>query len=221
MSPNNACPYPGDVSFHENEGEYFFGRENEIQAIIDKLTSWRLTILYGASGVGKSSVLRAGVAYEVKSRAKENKDLYGNYGWVTLVYPPINQGHLNQDGSDDTNWKNPLQGIKNSLDNIINKISNKQTESLEGKSLSKYIEQVLNCIRDDNGENRLFIILDQIEDYLLRERKLEDAEFERQLVQAMEDRDMNVSFLIAIREDALSKLDHFKYLIPSIFDERF
>jgi len=211
------CPYPGDEPFSENEGGFFFGRQNEIQAIIDRLTTWRLTILYGDSGVGKSSVLRAGVSYEIRSRAEENKKLYNNFGWSILVCRPLNKETSERKEKNIFSWENPLRGLKQSLAEV----NYVQAESFETISLYKCINECLEGIKDSNKENRLFIILDQIEYYLLRDRKPEDDQFDRELAQAIEDKNLNVSFLIAIREDALSKLDHFKYLIPSIFDNRF
>ena len=40
---------------------FFFGREKEMRLIAANLFASPLTLLYGASGVGKSSILRAGV----------------------------------------------------------------------------------------------------------------------------------------------------------------
>src|SRR3712207_9023495 len=45
----------------------FFGREHETEVIAANLQAARLTVLYGPSGVGKSSVLRAGVMHRLRS----------------------------------------------------------------------------------------------------------------------------------------------------------
>src|SRR5580698_4604891 len=55
------CPYVGLTPFTEEDAEFFFGRERERRIIAANLRTSRLTLLYGSSGVGKSSVLRAGV----------------------------------------------------------------------------------------------------------------------------------------------------------------
>jgi WD40 repeat protein len=47
--------------YTEELHEYFFGREREQRIISSNLYAAPLTILYGSSGVGKSSILRAGV----------------------------------------------------------------------------------------------------------------------------------------------------------------
>ncbi len=55
------CPYVGLQPFEEADRAFFFGRERDQRVIIANLLSSPLTILYGSSGVGKSSVLMAGV----------------------------------------------------------------------------------------------------------------------------------------------------------------
>ena len=54
-------PYPGLASFTENDAEYFFGRELEVEEMWKKLRRAHLLGLIGPSGAGKSSFLRAGL----------------------------------------------------------------------------------------------------------------------------------------------------------------
>jgi predicted KAP-like P-loop ATPase len=65
-----GCPYKGLASFEDSDRDvqFFFGREREREIICANLMASKLTVLYGDTGVGKSSVLRAGVARELRSR---------------------------------------------------------------------------------------------------------------------------------------------------------
>jgi hypothetical protein len=56
-------PYRGLVALEEQDADFFFGRERESAAILDKIISapGRLIALVGNSGVGKSSLVQAGV----------------------------------------------------------------------------------------------------------------------------------------------------------------
>jgi hypothetical protein len=47
-------PYKGLIPYSEEDRLFFFGREPDRERITEQLKAWRLTILYGASGVGKS-----------------------------------------------------------------------------------------------------------------------------------------------------------------------
>ncbi len=60
-SAENRSPFPGLASFGEDEAEFFFGRELEVEAIWRKLSRVHMTAVIGPSGAGKSSFLRAGV----------------------------------------------------------------------------------------------------------------------------------------------------------------
>ena len=65
-------PYKGLASFEDSAFDelLFFGRERERDVITANLVAARLTVLYGASGVGKTSVLAAGVARELRTLAE-------------------------------------------------------------------------------------------------------------------------------------------------------
>jgi len=61
-------PYKGLAAFEDSDLDalLFFGRERESEVIAANLMAARITVLYGPSGVGKSSVLRAGVAHRLR-----------------------------------------------------------------------------------------------------------------------------------------------------------
>jgi hypothetical protein len=56
-------PFKGLSAFDDSELDalFFFGRELERELIVANVIAKRITVLYGDSGVGKSSLLRAGV----------------------------------------------------------------------------------------------------------------------------------------------------------------
>jgi len=66
------CPYVGLVPFSESDAPYFFGRQRDCDVVVANLTTSRLTLLYAGSGVGKSSVLRAGVLPRLQEIARES-----------------------------------------------------------------------------------------------------------------------------------------------------
>ena len=61
------CPYQGLRAFTENHSQYFFGREILTQQIINQLTNQSFLAVVGASGSGKSSVVRAGLIAQLRS----------------------------------------------------------------------------------------------------------------------------------------------------------
>ena len=63
-SPFKGLAYFGDSEYDRH---FFFGRERESEVVAANLMASRLTVLYGPSGVGKSSLLRAGVARRLRT----------------------------------------------------------------------------------------------------------------------------------------------------------
>ena len=63
-----SSPYKGLAPFEDSELDalLFFGRERETEIIVSNLLASKLTVLYGPSGVGKSSVLRAAVVRRLR-----------------------------------------------------------------------------------------------------------------------------------------------------------
>ncbi len=56
-----SCPYRGLEVFEEEHAEFFFGRDADVQRLVEKLKGTRFLAVLGASGSGKSSLVRAGL----------------------------------------------------------------------------------------------------------------------------------------------------------------
>ena len=78
-------PYPGLRPFEEQDHGIFFGREEQVIALIRRLEEYSLVAVVGSSGSGKSSLVRAGLLPAVRRGF-----LKGTKGW--LIVPPIKPG---------------------------------------------------------------------------------------------------------------------------------
>jgi class 3 adenylate cyclase/WD40 repeat protein/tRNA A-37 threonylcarbamoyl transferase component Bud32/energy-coupling factor transporter ATP-binding protein EcfA2 len=61
------CPYRGLLAFEPEDRHLFFGREEVVGAVLARIMPGRLLAVVGASGSGKSSLLRAGVLAAVEA----------------------------------------------------------------------------------------------------------------------------------------------------------
>ena len=75
-----ANPYRGLESFEEKHQDLFFGRKQLIQELQDFVEAHPLTVVLGASGTGKSSLVKAGLVPALK----QNLDLDGQPAWQVL-----------------------------------------------------------------------------------------------------------------------------------------
>ncbi|MBL8329388.1 MAG: hypothetical protein JNJ71_11085 [Rubrivivax sp.] len=61
MSTAPQNPYPGLRPFHAGEVLYFFGREAQVDQMVDRLAATRFLAVVGGSGSGKSSLVNCGL----------------------------------------------------------------------------------------------------------------------------------------------------------------
>jgi WD40 repeat protein len=73
LSAPPVSPFKGLAAFGDSELDalFFFGREREREVIAANLLASRLTVLYGESGVGKSSLLAAAVVRDLRDAAPD------------------------------------------------------------------------------------------------------------------------------------------------------
>ena len=70
----DICPYRGLQTFNEDHVEFFFGRNGDIQRLVEKLKATRFLAVLGPSGSGKSSVVRAGLIPRLRAGALQDSD---------------------------------------------------------------------------------------------------------------------------------------------------
>lgn len=86
----SECPYPGLEPFTENHAGVYFGRDTEIQDLRETLNRMRsvgeprLLYVVGASGSGKSSLVRAGLLPRLKTKETGQWCLFRTFRWNDL-----------------------------------------------------------------------------------------------------------------------------------------
>ena len=228
---NITNPYIGMDSYTEDYAYYFCGREKWQQLIIDNLKTSSITIFHGKSGVGKSSLLKAGVSSKLHVEAEENKKKKeGMPGMPKLAVVVF----------DNWSKSNPLDNIRTSIENSVKKVLDKELEELKsdvnelmktwGKSektinaspranLFQTWKAYAELVSGEYWGGKLLIILDQFEEYFLNQpEKDENKEFEQELFYAVYHSNLDVNFLISIRSEELFKLKLFEGYIPEILD---
>lgn len=77
------CPYRGLQTFEEEHAGFFFGREGEVQRLVERLKRTRFLAVLGPSGSGKSSLVRAGLVPALRAGA-----LPGSESWTISLFTP-------------------------------------------------------------------------------------------------------------------------------------
>jgi WD40 repeat protein len=194
------APYVGLAHFTEERADIFFGRDSERGLIIGNLRAARLTLLYAQSGVGKSSLLRAGVTARLNALAQRSLTERGTPGYIPVVF---------------SSWQDePAEQFLVALRTAIAQFAPKPLADLHPDSLATAIS-----LYADAANATLLIILDQFEEYLLySSRETHRHRFAAELAACLNRADLRANFLIAVREDAYAGLgDLFAGQVPNLY----
>jgi hypothetical protein len=143
-------PYLGLNSFTEKDKDFFFGRDGDIKELIELLGNYRLILLLGNSGQGKTSLLQAGLIPKLKEQ--------GN--WHIVYFRPEkspveNLNNAQKNLSNNKTSKTPLLVVDQFEDLFVN-TKNKQIHETFIIDLLKLLDnniKLLFSIRNDfSGE---------------------------------------------------------------------
>jgi hypothetical protein len=83
----SVSPFPGLEAFSERHEPIFFGRGRETDSLVDKVANNRLVAVVGASGSGKSSLVRAGLIPRLKTNAISS-EITASKDWYYVYFTP-------------------------------------------------------------------------------------------------------------------------------------
>jgi len=202
----NRDPYLGLRPYHFEESDLFFGREEYVNALADRLEKDHFIAVVGNSGCGKSSLIRAGllpalVLFRI---------------WHVASFRPLNTPFHNLAKAllkeVDANIRCPT--LRKEYIKYI-QLSDKNAE----KELSRYLaaqpENLHHLIPQILPEHRkLLILVDQFEELFRYDQKRESADqFVHCLLKAIEDE--NTYVVITIRHEYVGEcVDRYPALFP-------
>jgi CHASE2 domain-containing sensor protein len=186
--------------FGEEDAGLFFGRDGERKRIIGNLRASRLTLLYAESGVGKTSLLRAGVCARIRELAARRVAERGSAAYVPIVFSA---------------WRgDPTPGLIDALEAAVRPLLRDDDElALRRDALDHAIEDVAAKV-----DATPLLILDQFEEHFLYQPHEDGEGFDDDLARCVNRRDLRANFLISVREDAYSLIgSRFKARIPNVY----
>ena len=218
-------PWLGLHSFSESTRAYFFGREEEIADLARRVQRKLLTVLFGQSGLGKTSILRAGLVPRLRPAG------------YCPVYVRLDYGRESP---------SPAEQIKQAVfrETLASGTWTQAGAAVENESLWEFLHHRDDWLKDAAGRTLTpLLIFDQFEEIFTLAQgndfgRARAAEFVQQLAdlaenrppRALEDRLENddtiverfdfarsdYRILIALREDYLAHLEGLKDRMPSI-----
>jgi WD40 repeat protein len=198
-------PFQGLGFYTEADAKWFFGRTTERKIILAHLRTARLTLLYAESGVGKSSLLRAGVAARLRELAARGLHTSRSPRFVPVVFSA---------------WKDdPVEDLIAEIERQAHRLQPETDGATPphfptGAGLAAAITTAAAAV-----DATLVIILDQFEEHFrYRLGGSRPEGFADELAGCVNSPDVPANFLIAVREDAYGGLgDLFSGRISNVY----
>lgn len=222
-------PYRGIESFRFLDRNVFFGREEEVDDLLQTITIFRGTLLFGASGIGKSSLISAGLLPEaIKRNFIPDKIRVQPIRGAEFVIENLNAGA--KESADDFILQSSFffKGENTERKTISAEYLGEVVRSAK-KNWVEYVSRGNPTLNEQRASRppTLLLIFDQFEEIITQfdDRKNGPDFDERMEVQSevfsllkdlIYDNDLPVNFLFSFREDYLPNLSKFLNEIPDL-----
>ena len=175
-----VCPYKGLARYEAADAPFFFGRERLVATLVARIAVDRFVGIIGASGSGKSSLVRAGLIPALSAGA-----LPGSEAWPTCIFTP---------------GEHPLRSFALALAPLVD---------VPGAELARRLDRqpdelgpVLEAALRGHEEARVVVVVDQFEEVATLCRNQEERDrFAGTLVDAVSDPDIPVVLVPVLRAD--------------------
>lgn len=183
----DKSPYPGLNPFEEDQSEYFFGRDKKVHELKQKIHEEKFVTLIGASGSGKSSLIKAGLIPHLKRETQ----------WLIIVVRP-NTNLIAEIIDEYLPFLEPQLLKSERLAEKDSQLKNFKAEM--GYSLKEYLKLSL---KETKGKNKLLLIIDQFEEIFASESAFNSHI--KQLHELINGESEDLKLLISLRADFMGK----------------
>jgi Cdc6-like AAA superfamily ATPase len=176
-------------AYEKEDYDYFFGREEDILKLYEKIKKHRLTVVYGYSGTGKTSLIQCGLSHQFSST-----------DWMDILIRVKRNSTINE-----TLFEGIQMKAKSSIQPPVNGIYD-----------SEFLLECLETLYRDYFRT-VYLIFDQFEELFIQGTDEEKNQFTDFLVECLKS-DVNVKIILVIREEYLGSLDEFESRIPRFYE---
>jgi uncharacterized protein YjbI with pentapeptide repeats/energy-coupling factor transporter ATP-binding protein EcfA2 len=197
---SDICPYRGlqYFDFTEVDAKYFYGRQAVTDTLIEKVRQSNFLAVLGASGSGKSSVVRAGLLYQLQ----QGRKLSGSDTWQLRIFRP---------------GEHPLQSLAQAfLDRELSDIQ-RASQLQQAEDLINKGSQGLGQLIDAASGERVVLVIDQFEEvFTLCQNSQERQHFFDSLLTALQRCGRKFCLVLTMRADFFGKCAKYAELAAKI-----
>ena len=180
----NVCPYMGLQAFTEENAQYFYGRDALVQRLVNHVNHETSLAVIGASGSGKSSIVRAGLFYQLS----QGKQIPQSDRWLLKCFRP---------GS------NPFFSLAQCLSSEANQEATTKLRLPIEELLAQGVEGFVQWLRT-RSEPMVVLVVDQFEELFTLASESERGHFIDLLIQTIEYAGDRFKLIFTLRADFIA-----------------
>jgi type II secretory pathway predicted ATPase ExeA len=187
----SICPYRGLLHFREEDAPFFLGRQAAVDKLLDAVQRQQFVAVVGASGSGKSSVIRAGLVPRLRSDRRT--------AWEIVILVPTDQ---------------PLKALASALAPLLEPTMSEIDRMAEATKLAEHFRSGTISLYDigkrivekQSGTDRVLIVVDQFEElYTLSSDEEIRRRFLDELLAASSRAGSRTNIVLTLRGDFVGK----------------
>ena len=221
---NDQQPWPGLAPYDESSSSYFFGRTDEAKELLRMVRHAPLTVIYGKSGLGKTSLLQAGFYPLLRAAHYFPVHLRLDYSRLAAL-PPLQQAAkklqtaLTAAQADYTPWLDN-ENLWQYLHRRNLEIWSHDNYPLTPVLVFDQFEEIFSRSADDSGHIRsnLDSLADLIENRIPTE--LTEIQANKGQTPPLDLMSRRYRIVLAFREDFLPEIESWKEQVPTLLRNR-
>ncbi|ELS02079.1 WD40 repeat-containing protein [Xenococcus sp. PCC 7305] len=205
----NVCPYMGLQAFTEENAQYFYGRDALVQRLVNHINHETTLAVIGASGSGKSSIVRAGLFHQLS----QGKRIPQSDRWLLKCFRP---------------GTNPFLALAQCLSNEPGQQGTTQLRAPIEELLSQGVEGFVQWLRT-RPEPMVVLVVDQFEELFTLTSESERTYFINLLLETLAYASDRFKLILTLRADFIAScleisklsqiLQQYSILVPPYLTE--
>ena len=207
---NKQSPFKLLEPYRQNERDIFFGREEETESLYKMVYQTNLTLVYGQSGTGKTSLIQCGLA---------NK--FDASDWFHISIRRNKDINESLRSSLEKYYKKRKSQDNELIQRLLKFRSSTAAKSKPGAGQSSGNKSIVELVEGIYGHymKPVYLLFDQFEELFIFGSAEEQQEFYESIDTLLD----SVSYCKAIfimREEYIARLNRFERVIPELFEKR-
>ncbi len=203
---NITSPFKFLDAYTKEDKDVFFGREEEVEALYEMAFQSNLTLVYGQSGTGKTSLIKCGLANRFSSTNWFDTYIRRNENINDSLIHTLQQYETTRKESGT---------LRERL--MRKRQTTKRTNTVVFEHENEVVRQLRRLYK--HYLKPIYLIFDQFEEIFILGSKEEQDQFYKTIADILET-ETYCRIIIIMREESIAELYQFEKIVPHIFDKR-